>query len=140
MTTAVKHMPAPCSSCPFRKDSTPGHLGGSAPEVFVGQAFGPFVLPCHKACDFDDPLWREKALDTPQCAGAAIFRANTEQADRMPPAIHRLPKSKAVFDSPSEFLMHHHRITIYQARDILRETPPLALALIEMHKVSVKRR
>ena len=35
----------PCKTCPFRRDCTPGELGGSSVETFIGQAFGAFHIP-----------------------------------------------------------------------------------------------
>lgn len=120
-------MPSPCAACPFSKAVKPGALGGSEPETYIGQAHGPFLLPCHKACDFDDPDWKVKTIDTPQCAGAAIFRANIGVADKMPPAIHALPPSDAVFTSEAAFLAHHKGISLMEATALLHVTPAYVL-------------
>lgn len=112
----VKHMAAPCGACPFTRTSTPGALGGSSPEVYIGQTHAPFVLPCHCACNFDDPDWKSKAMTTPQCAGAAIFRANCGLSSIMPAVLHSLPPdTERVFTSPVEFLAHHKQISYMHA-------------------------
>ena len=97
----------PCPACPFTKTVQPGALGGSTPEAFIGQVRGPFTLPCHAHCNFDDPEWRSKAQGTPQCAGAAAFRTHIGVAGRMPAAIPILPANPDVFADEYEFLAHH---------------------------------
>jgi hypothetical protein len=80
------------------------------------------VLPCHLHCDFKDPNWKVDAVNTPQCAGAAIFRANVGVAQFLPPALHKLPKDhEAVFSSPEEFYAHHTKIHLAVATAYLRE-------------------
>lgn len=133
----VKHMAAPCASCSFTRTSTPGALGGSTPEVYIGQTHAPFVLPCHCACNFDDPDWKNKAMSTPQCAGAAIFRANVGMADSMPKAIHKLPADPdKVFATPAEFLAHHNGGNVESAKLALAMCPPYMLARIEVRKLA----
>jgi hypothetical protein len=130
-------MQVPCDNCPWRKNSKPGYLGGSHPLTYIGQAQGPFVLPCHKACNFEDPGWRAKTISTRQCAGAAIYRANVGVAYRLPGTIHHLPPSKEVFGSPEEFLSHHTKISIAEAQSILRRNPPESLFEEELSRVEV---
>lgn len=131
----VKHMAAPCGSCPFTRTSQPGNLGGSPVEVYIGQTHGPFVLPCHCACNFDDPNWKDKALDTPQCAGAAIFRANIGVAAELPPALHTLPADyERVFSDAEEFVAHHLDISYGRAAVLLAQTPPETLLRRELRK------
>ena len=121
----AKNLPQPCPDCPWRRSTRPGALGGSPPETFIGQAFGAYVLPCHNACDFGDPDWKAKAIDTPQCAGAAIFRANVGIGKFLPPVLHKLPSDPGlVFNTAAEFLAHHREIPIENAEDLLAITPP----------------
>lgn len=122
----------PCDSCPFSRASTPGGLGTKeGPEPFIGQAHGPFYLPCHKT-------YLSKGISPmtpglPQCAGAAIFRANIGVAPYLPLSIHVLPRdSVAVFKTPVEFLAHHARITEADARAWLAKRPPSMLMGIEL--------
>lgn len=106
----------PCPACPFTRTSKPGHLGNSPAPAFVVQAAGPFTLPCHAHCDFDDPDWRAKAPQTPQCAGAASFRthifgeggiASDGKMRKLPDAIPMRAADPNVFQRPSEFVAHH---------------------------------
>ena len=133
----MKHCTAPCSNCPFSRAVAPGALGGSPVETFIGQAYGPFVLPCHKACDFSDPDWKAKAIDTPQCAGAAIFRANVKVAPMMPPSLHALPEDKVtVFASAVEFYAHHKQVDIDTARAALMHKTPFDLCREQLARPS----
>jgi hypothetical protein len=132
----MKHMAAPCKECPFSKDIEPGALGGSPVETYIGQAIGPFILPCHMACDFSDPHWKQKAINTPQCAGAAHFRANIGVAEMLPSQIHKLPESEKSFANLAEFVAHHLRTGIDQARVFLRFNPPAALLRKQMGRTS----
>lgn len=71
---------------------------------------GPFWLPCHNACNFDDPNWKTDT-SVALCAGAAIFRANTGIKELMPdsPLMLKLPENKElVFASAAEYLSYHH--------------------------------
>lgn len=100
----------PCPECPFNRKVKPGTLGGSPVQVYAGQINGPFVLACHMHVNFDDPNWRAELnyTNTPQCAGAAIFRANLGVSHRMPAALPRLPANhEQVFSTMSEFVEHH---------------------------------
>lgn len=121
MTTNVK---TPCKDCPFMATTKPGALGGSTPETYMGQVHGPFVLPCHKHCDFDDPNWREKALETPQCAGAAMFRKSMGISERLPAVLHSLDPVGPVLDTPVKFYAHHKKISPFMAMQHLKGRPP----------------
>jgi hypothetical protein len=91
-------------------------LGGSHPFTYIGQALGPFVLPCHLHCDFKDPEWKAKAADTPQCFGASTFRANIGAQMFMPPQFPRVEKNlNDVFASPAQFLAHHLKLSVPEA-------------------------
>ena len=98
----------PCGGCPFARTTAPGALGGNIPVTYVEQAALSFWLPCHKHVEFDDPGWKQDK-SKPQCAGAAIYRAN--RAKRMPRTILSLPPNKEkVFATPKEFICHHMKI------------------------------
>ena len=131
------HVKAACPDCPFSRSVTPGALGGSHPFVYLGQAAGPFVLPCHKHCDFADPDWKAKAINTPQCAGAAIFRANIGVADLLPEQIHKMsPNHETVFSSPEEFLMHHAGVSREAASRIMRHHPLASMLAEQLRRQS----
>lgn len=134
----AKNLIAPCKECAFLRTIKPGELGGSAPQVYIGQAQGPFLVPCHKACDFDDPEWREKSFDTPQCAGMAVFRANIGVADQMPDMLSKLPADKVnVFADEAEFLAHHAEVPLWCAKIWLHQFPPKTLLRQEFCKKEI---
>ena len=97
-----------CSSCPFSKQCLPGDLGGSPVETYVGQSVGPFFLPCHSCNGYKGNDSTDMSKH-PQCAGAAIFRANIGRAELMPGPLLQLfaDSDPHVFDSMEEFIAHH---------------------------------
>jgi len=100
----------PCPECPFNRHVKPGTLGGSPVETYVGQICGPFIIACHMHLDFQDPTWREttKYAQTPQCAGAAVMRANIGVDAHMPKSLPRAEKNtETVFADLAEFVVHH---------------------------------
>lgn len=116
----MKNLPAPCKECAFRRDISPGALGGSSPLVYIGQTHAPFQIPCHKACDFSDPNWREASMEVSQCAGSAVFRANLGIRN-LPEALQRLPQDhNTVFSSAAEFLAHHQKISVAGAEEFIQ--------------------
>jgi hypothetical protein len=115
-------MKAPCAQCPFRKDSEPVALGGSAPEVYIGQSIGSYLLPCHMGYE-KSIFWRMRVVETPQCAGAAIYRTNNGVGN-LPGQLLLLPPSDEVFGSHAEFLAHHKQIPLTQAAAELAAKPP----------------
>jgi hypothetical protein len=127
-----------CATCPFSKRSTPGELGGSPVEMFVGQAYGAFWLPCHEAVDYSDPNWKQK-YEAAQCAGAAIYRSNCHPAKR-PVALLNLPadSDENVFKSPAEFVAHHMRVSIGMADTLVKVITPESLHEIECKKAEAK--
>lgn len=128
-----------CPQCPYSRACAPGALGGSPVEVYVGQITGPFWLPCHLHSDFDDPGWKT-AIEKPQCAGAAIFRANLGiDGEQLPAALHRLPAGSDanVFATLEEFVAHHLEINLAEARIWLGAHPPFLLMKLEMVKAAL---
>lgn len=97
-----------CKSCPFSRQCEPGELGGSEVGTYVGQAVGPFFLPCHSAKGYKG---NNTTLESgaPQCAGAAIFRANIGRSELMPGPLLKLfaDSDPNVFDTLQEFIAHH---------------------------------
>lgn len=125
-----------CAECPFSPKSAPGATGGSNPAVYVGQAFGPFLLSCHMATEYyDDPA----SPGNTQCAGAAQFRANVGVDELMPPQLLHLPPDKdAAFPTPAALIAHHAQCSLKEAEAFLAEMPPEKLRDLEMSKRSVK--
>ena len=113
----------PCKTCPFSKAVEPGALGGSSVETYVGQANGPFFLPCHESTDYDDPNWK-KDTAKPQCRGAAQFRANVgrEFSNELLQTEER--DDSEVFGSYPEFIAHHLKESLCNAVIMSRILPP----------------
>lgn len=128
---------APCRQCPFARDVTDETLvkGGAPPEVYIGQARGPFMLPCHMDPHYDQ---KDCGLDQLQCAGAAVFRANCGWSDLMPPSLLRAePDTEKVFANPAELLARHRRIPLDTAQErmaILPATELLRYAMAEARR------
>jgi hypothetical protein len=97
-----------CESCPFSRRCEPGELGGSPVETYVGQVVGPFFLPCHSAKGYKGKATTLES-GAPQCAGAAIMRANIGRDELMPGPLLRLFGSSDpnVFADLEEFIRHH---------------------------------
>ena len=126
-TNQRKQHKHPCSTCPFLRSSVPGELGGSPVQTFIGQCYGSFWIPCHEVIDYDDPNWKTN-YNTPQCAGAAIYRANVyRDSIRRPGQLLSLPEDfDKVFGSPAQLLAHHTGCTIASARVQLEFCPDYA--------------
>ena len=121
-------MKKPCKECPWARTVEPGRLGGSPPEVYIGQAVLPFWLPCHESANYEG-----KASDVNQvqeCHGAAIFRANIKDkiiADN--DALLHLPEDRdLVFSTLAEFYAHHRGISVEVAQRILTDAATRRLA------------
>lgn len=102
----MKQHRKPCSECPFGKQAKVKTLGGSEPEVYIGQILGPFWLPCH-----EDPKYKGKQSNpnkVAQCVGASIFRANLGLNRIMPKALDICEADPELsFTSFEEFAKHH---------------------------------
>lgn len=125
-----------CAECPFAKTTPCGDTGGADPGVYIGQAYGPFFLPCHM-----DPKYYEnrRSPELLQCAGAASFRSNIGVAELMPDSILILPKeTERVFATPEELLAHHLKIPLAMAKVFLMVTPPAKLLEEELGKTGMK--
>lgn len=134
----TKRLTRPCRECPFRRDPHPAAYGQADPLALVGQAFAPFVLPCHT-----DPNYAGKGTDcsgVQQCAGAAIFRANVGVP--VPPAgpIHTLPADPGgVYATPAELVAGYGRLPPAVAELLLAALPPERLAAVELGRPEVIR-
>lgn len=136
----MKDLKTPCAACPFSRKVEPGALGGSSPLTYIGQAVGPFMLPCHKTCDLDDPDWKKNfEHSTSQCAGAAIYRANTGVDKLLPAELLHLPAdTEQVFASHAEFLAHHLLGTLEGAEEFLKTVTPTMLLRMELTRTEVR--
>lgn len=96
----------PCNECPWRRDSTPGHLGPHSAEEWVAAAHGEGAIACHLT--ITDSNWTDEGMR--QCAGAATFRANVLKVPRNPTiAVAKVDKER-VFGWNDEFMEHHGQV------------------------------
>lgn len=135
---AVRHPVKPCKDCPFMASTEPGKLGGSLPEVYIGQVYGPFLLPCHQHCDFDDPNWKDDVVNLPQCAGAAMFRKHNGVSDRLPDMVHSLQPVEGLLATPVAFYMHHKQISEEEAKESLKVCSPARLLAMQLSSQAAK--
>lgn len=134
-------MRTPCKSCPWKKNTQlPGLIGGSEPTVYIGQAQGPFYLPCHNSKNYVGKNTTLESPDTKQCAGAAIFRSNIGVAPMMPKGIEILPEDKEnVFATREEFLAHYYNISEEIIKLIFTEEMYKQLMVKELNDANVKK-
>lgn len=85
---------SPCSDCPFARKSLAGWLGGINAHEWMRIVRGEAIVQCHTKIG-------------PQCAGAAIFRANIFKAPRDPKILQLEKDRTSVFSTVGEFLNHH---------------------------------
>ena len=127
-----------CASCPWRRDSEPGAIGSKEPaSTFIGQAHGPFLLPCHEAYEaaMGRQGWRKEADNSVQCCGAATFRANVGVDKLMPNGIHKVQADKEnVFATAAEFLAHHEGKDVELCESVLQMVTPMDMCEREMSK------
>lgn len=104
----VQHK-APCSDCPWARKSLKGWLGPNSIVEWLGVARDYwFKVVCHTRKQINGEHW--------ECAGAAIFRANTcvrHFGDHSAEGrrLLQLPANKiTVFASSAEFEDHHKEI------------------------------
>lgn len=137
MDDSKQHHHKPCDGCPYARATPPGQLRGVDVRRFIGQAIGPFLLPCHGYADRKG--W---SLDPskPQCAGAAMYRDLVGVAHKMPPALSREKGDpELVFANAVEFLAHHENMTLDEAERDLRRLSPEAILLVEMFNQGVRK-
>lgn len=84
----------PCSDCPFARNALAGWLGNLSIEDWIQAVHGEALIDCH-------------TLIGPQCAGAAIYRANVCKLPHDSRILRLRPSRELVFASPMEFRKHH---------------------------------
>lgn len=90
----TKQHKKPCHDCPWRRKAVKGWLGGVTVNDWLLDAHGEAKIDCHTKLG-------------PQCAGAAIYRANVLKSPR-DKTLLVLPEDKEnVFASSKEFDDHH---------------------------------
>lgn len=133
----MNHPKKPCKGCPFSRCVTPGALGGSSSDVYMGQIVGPFWLPCHAPSDYKGKQSRPD--QAPQCAGAAIFRHKIKVSHALPDFLLRLEDDPEdlVFTSVAEFYQHHDRLHPEAAKQKAHPLRVIGLLSREMSKTPV---
>lgn len=86
----------PCTDCPFARTAFSGWLGDNSAEEWVAMLHGEARIDCH-------------AIIGPQCAGAAIYRANVGKLPRDKTLFMLLADRKLAFAGPGEFVRHHEK-------------------------------
>lgn len=94
----------PCSDCPWARESLPGWLGGSTPELWLRAVHSDTHINCHAQ------------TGPAQCAGSAIYRANVGKLPRDPSILRLKPDREAVFATPMEFQAHHKDVAAIRER------------------------
>ena len=84
----------PCTDCPFARTALAGWLGGLTRQEWVSLLHSDERIDCH-------------AIIGPQCAGAAIYRANICKLPRDKTLLRLQADRLLVFGSPIEFAEHH---------------------------------
>jgi hypothetical protein len=92
----LKQHTAPCSDCPFARDSLNGWLGRLSVDEWINSVHGEAQIGCH-------------ITTNAECAGAAIYRSNVYKRPRDPNALILPPDRVLVFASPAEFQSHHEK-------------------------------
>lgn len=134
-------MKKPCIGCPFGRvnNNEKPAPGGSHPFVYLGQARGPFWLPCHMDREYSEQnKWNTANIK--QCAGAAIFRENCGKTRRMPTQLLDLPADhELVFSNEGEFYSYYSEMPLHDAHILLTESTLDSFMFAELEKTEAKR-
>jgi len=123
-----------CSTCPFNRSVERGALGGGNVMQFIGQANGPFYLPCHDVPGYTPENGRRGDMRGKQCVGAAKFRANLDKQQDTA-GIMRLPKdTETVFGTFAEFLSHHESVELEKCEAFMNNVKPDMMTQVEMYR------
>lgn len=91
---SLVQLTSPCSDCPWRRNALPAWLGRFTAEEWLRIAGSETRIDCH-------------VHKGPQCAGAAIYRANTSKLPRSKDILLLSKNAESVFSSPGEFMAYH---------------------------------
>lgn len=126
-------MNRPCQSCPFRRGAGPRVAGKVDPLRLVGQAAGPFSLPCHLDPDYGG-AGSDPTGVTP-CAGAAVYRANCSYPT--PPGVAPGERDTVtVYAGPVELAAGLYGCSEIDAAIVLLFNPVSYLLLLELRRVT----
>jgi len=134
-----KKLKKPCGECPFTRVNglSKPYPGNNKPEVYLGQARGPFWLPCH--CDKNYAEKESNPATVTECAGASIFRANTGPRYKLPAELLALEADHdLVFSNEAQFFAHYYGITEEHAQSLLTEQTLDQLMKKEMSDINLK--
>lgn len=127
----------PCSGCPFSRTGKPSPTAVD-PLRLVGQAEGPFLLPCHQEPQYEEER-QGRIYEKAQCAGAAVYRANRGIGGLFPKSFHILDADAGkVFTTPAELVAAYKKIPLAEAEAILAENPPGELLQRELARNQVR--
>jgi hypothetical protein len=118
--------PTVCAECPFRKDSTPGYLGGYTPEMYMEVTFSPASIACHKYLNRGLELDQQK-----HCTGLSAFRAQNGHIASVIVPMAVPGKEEFVVNMVTPTLAHESTQKIGSHPDLILETPE---DFIEHHK------
>ena len=93
-TPCSKQITKPCSDCPWARKALAGWLGSDSIETWLQTTHGEYSVDCHTRIGV-------------QCAGLAIYRANTAKLPRDKSILVLPIDRKLVFATPDEFREHH---------------------------------
>lgn len=128
---------SPCTGCPFSRTGCPSPTAVD-PLRLVGQAEGPFLLPCHQEPQYEEER-QGRIYEKAQCAGAAIYRANRGIGGLFPKSFHILDaNADKVFTTPAELVAAYKKIPLAEAEAILAEHPPEELLQRELARNQVR--
>lgn len=88
----------PCGDCPFARTAIPGWLGSGDVASWIRDVHGEVQINCHTRIG-------------PQCAGAAIYRANVCKLPHSRALLVLPPDRVRVFASPPQFQAHHASVS-----------------------------
>ena len=135
----MKQHKKPCGTCPFRIDTEPTEKPGGSPlEVYVGQTFLPFQIPCHECIDYDEEDWKENTDDLPQCVGHAMLRKNERLDEIMPQSLVIVDPDDNAFESIQHWWAHHRKISLGEARSELTTGRIVMMCMNEITRTGMR--
>lgn len=125
-----------CETCPFTDRVEPGFLGGSPPEVYVGQHFLPFRVPCHECVDYSEEDWKPGALESLECTGFAMCRNGAGVDEQMPAELLKetYRKETGSFKDIWDFWAFHKECSRHDALILLRPAVIMGMCAREMDR------
>ncbi len=110
----MKKCKSPCKSCPWRKDSIRGYLGGNTVEVYSDSVKSDIRVACHTRHPASVTLPSDQIQGEEMCVGFVLARLNDmkRSVDPVLAALERgnkdNPARADVFSFPVSARFHHH--------------------------------